>query len=131
MRVPPRQLLLLVAVGGALGVLARYGLIETFHTPAHGVPWVTFGANVSGAFVLGAFLTVAPAHAHRSRAFVAVGILGGYTTFSTLAMETVLLMRAGRVGVGFGYLAGSIGVGLVCAELGAVCGRVIETRVGQ
>ena len=131
MRAPPRQLLLLVATGGALGVLARYGLIETFHTPAHGVPWVTFSANVSGAFVLGVFLTLAPAHAHRSRALVAVGMLGGYTTFSTLAMETVLLMRAGRVGVGLGYLAGSITVGLVCAQLGVLCGRVLETCVGR
>jgi CrcB protein len=115
-------------MGGAVGVLARYGLIEAFHTPARGVPWVTFGANLSGAFVLGGFLTLAPAHAHRSRAFVAVGILGGYTTFSTLAMETVLLMKAGRVAVGIGYLAGSIALGLLCAQIGVLCARVIEAR---
>lgn len=126
-----RDLVALVALGGAFGALARYGLVEAFNTPVHGVPWVTFGVNLSGAFVLGVFLTLVPAHAHRSRAFVAVGVVGAYTTFSTLAMETVLLMKDGRVGVGIGYLAGTIVIGLGCAQFGVICGRVIGTHAAR
>jgi CrcB protein len=130
-RIPRRDLVALVAAGGMLGALARYGLIEAIHTPAHGVPWVTFGVNLSGAFVLGAFSTITPAHAHRTRAFVAVGVLGAYTTFSTLAIETVLLMKAGRVGLGISYLAGTIVIGLACAQVGVWCGRAVSVRGAQ
>ena len=126
-----RDLLALVAAGGVIGALARYGLINAINTPAHGWPWATFAVNLSGAFVIGVFLTVVPPHAHRSRAFVAVGILGAYTTFSTLAMETVLLLRAGRVGLGIGYLTGTITVGLACAQVGVWCGRAVTHRVAR
>ena len=89
-------------------------------------PWATFLINLSGAFVLGAFLTVIAQRAPSNRyvrVFFATGFLGAYTTFSTMAVETVTLVRAGRAGVGFLYLFTSMTLGLVVAYAGVRVAR--------
>jgi fluoride exporter len=118
--------LLLIAIGGALGALLRYG-VGGFVTDRLG-PTVldTFIVNITGALVLGIFLGLsegrwmAPALA---RPAVAIGFLGAYTTFSTLAFETVDLAESGAFFTAFLNMAGSACVGLLSVYAGLVIGR--------
>ena len=90
---------------------------------------------MSGAFVLGVLATVLVERfppTRYVRAFVAVGVLGAYTTFSTLAVETVTLVKDGHAPVGLTYLATSVVVGLMLAYLGFVIARLLpHARVGK
>ena len=123
---PKADLLAVIAVGGALGAIARYELVLAVPTTTNGMPWGTFIANQTGAFVLGLFATVVTAPGARAaylRAFVAIGVLGAYTTFSSLAMETVLLIKNGHAGLGLIYLTSTIAIGFAVATFGVACGR--------
>jgi CrcB protein len=91
-----------------------------------GFPWATFLTNLSGAFLLGLLSTLMLERlppARYLRPFVAVGFLGSYTTFSTLAVETVLLIKDGHVVLGIGYTLASMIAGLGLATLGIVVAR--------
>jgi CrcB protein len=115
--------LLLVAVGGLAGVLARYGLGTTVSTA--NLPWITVAINVAGSFVLGALL---PLGAHLSepvRNGLAVGFCGGFTTFSTLSVEVFFNARSGDSGFAVLYLAASIVGGVAAAALGYYAGRAV------
>ncbi|HEV7652777.1 MAG TPA: CrcB family protein [Actinophytocola sp.] len=93
-----------VALGGGLGALARYGLTVLLPTPPGGFPWATFLVNVLGCLLIGVLMVpVTEVHAaHRLvRPFLGVGVLGGFTTFSTYALEVHSLLRPGSVGVAF------------------------------
>ena len=119
-------LLLIVGLGGALGAVARYELVQSVHTSANGVPWGTFLANQTGAFTLAVFLTFLSSratHLTALRALIAVGFLGAYTTFSSLAMETVLLVKHHRAFVGVAYLVGTVACGIAVAAVGMMLGR--------
>lgn len=86
----------LVAVGGALGCLARFAVSSVW--PRVGFPWHTLAVNLAGSFVLGA-LFLDHGMEHSARLAVAVGFLGGFTTMSTYSAETVDLWRSGHVGL--------------------------------
>ena len=124
----PRGVVAMIALGGALGAPARYEVAQAVHVAKDSFPWATFVTNLSGAFVLGVFLTFllerAPA-AHRLRAFFAVGFLGAFTTFSTMAVETVTLTKDGFAVLGIGYLVASIAAGLAVTYLGIVSARTV------
>jgi fluoride exporter len=120
--------LVAIALGGALGAVARYEVAQLIHVPKDAFPWATFWTNISGAFVLGFFLTLVVERFPPSRyprPFFAVGFLGAYTTFSTMAVETVSLIRDGRPALGVGYLTGSIAAGLVVVYAGIVLARLL------
>jgi CrcB protein len=118
--------LLLVAIAGAVGTAARYGLDVTFSRDAHHVPWVTFAINVSGAFALGAVVAVLDAHPHATlRPIITIGLLGGFTTFSTLSLETYRLLDRGHLALAAAYSLGSLATGLVAVTLGVAIGRVV------
>jgi CrcB protein len=123
--------LVAIALGGALGALARYGISRGIHVGQDTFPWATFVTNITGAFVLGLFLTVAvgwfPARRY-PRPFFAIGFLGAFTTFSTLAVETVTLIKDGDAMIGVTYMVVSIGAGLMVAFAGIVAGRALGTR---
>ncbi len=87
-----------VAIGGALGTLVRYELALAEPVASGRFPWTTFGVNVVGALLLGLVLGVLsdPARATVARPFLAVGVCGGLTTFSTWMVESVLLTRDGH-----------------------------------
>jgi CrcB protein len=104
----PRSATLLVAVGGVVGSLARFGLS---HAWPHLV--ATFAINVVGAFALGALVARRPPE-HWSRPLIGTGVLGGFTTFSALAVQTV---DASAV-TGAVYLAGTLLVGTAAAAWG-------------
>ncbi|MBE3551885.1 MAG: CrcB family protein [Kyrpidia tusciae] len=108
-----------LAAGGILGSLARYGL--SLLQPSTGWPWATFGINLSGAYVLALFLTLAlerwslPAAV---RLGVGTGFVGSYTTFSTLVLETLHLVAGGHPWEALLYLHGSVAGGLLLAYAG-------------
>jgi CrcB protein len=94
------KLALLIALGGALGTLARYG-VSVFAAPySQSLPWGTIVINVTGSFVIGCFGTLTLANGRfpvpeAVRLFVMVGLCGGYTTFSAFSLQTLDLLRAG------------------------------------
>ncbi len=108
---------LVVAVGGAIGATARYalaGFVHRFASPFF--PWGTFLVNVSGCFVFGAIAGLAEARGGLSplaRAFLLVGILGGYTTFSSFTFETMELLRGGEMPQAIGNVVGQVTLGLL------------------
>ena len=107
-----------VALGGALGAPARYGIAALVDISPGTFPWGTFWINVSGSFGLGALLGVLrrrPSGARYLRPFLGTGFLGAYTTYSTLAVETDLLAKNGHWGIALSYTAASIVFGLAAA----------------
>lgn len=107
--VRPREwdLLLVIALGGVLGAEARYGLARWESHPIGALPWSTVVINVVGSALLGLLMAVIDTRgAHRLvRPFVGVGVLGGFTTFSTFAVDIDTLLHAHRIAVASGYLA--------------------------
>jgi CrcB protein len=118
----PRALLI-VGAGGAIGALARYGLSRAFPVAAGTFPTTTFVINVAGAFVL-AFLLESlvrrGAPEHWLRLLVGVGVLGAFTTFSTMATEIALLWSDGDGGIAVVYAAASVVTGVAAVFAGLV-----------
>jgi CrcB protein len=114
----------LVALGGALGALARYGLgtaaVRAFGTT---VPVGTWAVNLLGCFLIGLALPVAAAD--RARLVLIVGFLGSFTTFSTFSADTLALLEAGRPGLALLNAAGSLLGGLALTALGMAVGRAL------
>jgi fluoride exporter len=116
---------LLAAIGGALGALARWGLSEAIPSPG-GWPWATLLVNITGCFLLGMLLAVLGGRSPQPAwvpPFVGVGILGGYTTYSTFAVEVVVLVDDGAPALAAGYLLLSIAGGIAAVAAGALTGR--------
>jgi len=111
-----------IALGGGLGALARYGVAHLLPAPPGGFPWATFVTNVAGCLLIGVLMVLVTEvwAAHRLvRPFLGAGVLGGFTTFSTYAVELHGLLRPGTVGTAFAYLAGTL-VATLLATLAGV-----------
>jgi CrcB protein len=112
-----------VALGGALGTVARYGLALAEPVQSGRFPWATFIANMVGSLVLG-IVVVALAETCGSRgvlrSFAAVGVCGGLTTFSTWMVESMLLIRDGSGGTAALYLFTSLVAGFAGVAAGMV-----------
>ncbi len=120
--------LLLVAIGGALGAGTRY-LLGGWLTDRWGAsfPWHTLAINVGGAFLLGVLMSVSLDRGGVSlswRLFLGSGILGGFTTFSTLSYESIALIAEGSTVAGVANMFGSGLLGLAAVTLGIVVGRL-------
>ncbi|MEI8260936.1 MAG: CrcB family protein [Actinomycetes bacterium] len=113
--------LLQIALGGAVGSLARFGLDQALPWN-EGVPWVTLIINVVGALAIGLVATTVVEMRSWVRPVVIVGVLGGFTTFSAFALQTGTLLDAGHVVQALVYLALTMVGGLVAVELGAAWG---------
>jgi CrcB protein len=112
------RILGVVALGGVIGSLARYGLAEAVPHGSAGFPWATFVTNVVGCFAIGVLLArLTPRHHHLLRPFLGTGILGGFTTFSTFAVDTEKLLHVQMV-VAFVYFFGTIAAALAAATIG-------------
>ncbi|MFE8946828.1 fluoride efflux transporter CrcB [Streptomyces sp. NPDC003233] len=121
----------MVALGGALGACARYGLALAWPTPPGGFPWATFLTNVIGCAVIGVFMVLITDvwAAHRLvRPFFGTGVLGGFTTFSTYAVDIRKLVDAGRPGLGLAYLAATLCAALAAVWLASVAARRVLIR---
>jgi CrcB protein len=110
-----------VALGGAIGALARWFVEEEWTARPDGFPFAAFAINVVGSLALGALVVVLtavhPGHRY-ARPFLAVGVLGGFTTFSTFAVESRTLL-ASHPAVGFAYLVATPVAAVTAALLGA------------
>jgi CrcB protein len=128
------DILAVIAVGGAFGSLARWGL--TLLRPAHPgrFPWATLTANVTGALALGVLmvfvLDVWPPSRY-ARPFFGTGVLGGYTTFSTAMLDTRAQLVAGRPGQAAAYLFGGLAAGLFGVWLGMAVARAVVVGVRE
>ncbi len=118
---------LAIACGGAVGAAARHGLNVALHTgTAPRFPWSTFAANALGCLAIGLVAgLVASSKLHigeMGRAFLVVGVLGGFTTFSAFGLDTLTLARAGQGGLAMLNVAGQILVGMSAVWLGYAAG---------
>lgn len=125
------RLLLAVFVGGAIGALGRAGLEQALPATGHGWPWTTFLVNVLGAALLGYFVTRLQERLPPStypRPLVGTGLCGALTTFSTLQVEVIELVRNGHAALGVAYLVVSVIVGLLAAYLATALVRRVPAR---
>lgn len=112
---------LAVAIGGMLGVLARWGLTRaTLHTDA--LIWTTAAINVVGSFLLG-LLVATSWFGNEIKDGLGVGFLGGFTTFSTFSVQVVLEVEGGRAEVALLYVLASVAGGIAAAVAGYALGR--------
>ncbi|WP_433429319.1 fluoride efflux transporter CrcB [Nonomuraea sp. CA-141351] len=110
-----------IAAGGALGALARYGLQSALPAGPADFPWATFLVNVSGCLLIGVLMVVITEvrQAHRLvRPFLGVGVLGGYTTFSTYVVDVQRAVEAGAPLTGLVYLAATMAAALAAVAAG-------------
>lgn len=125
------DILLVIAAGGALGSLARCGLGEVFSAERGDFPWATFIENVSGGLVLGVLMVfvidVWPPSRY-VRPFLGVGVLGGFTTFSTYLLDTRALVVADRAPLAAIYLFGTLTAGIAAVWLGIAAARLFISR---
>lgn len=122
------DVLAVVAAGGMLGAAGRHGISVALPTADGGLPWSTFLVNVTGCLLIGVLmvLIVEARTAHRLvRPFLGVGVLGGYTTFSTYAVDVQTLIVAHRPGVALAYLAGTAVAALLAVQTGVVVTRAV------
>jgi CrcB protein len=119
-----------IAVGGGTGSVARYGLSRAWPTPVGSLPWATATINIAGSLLLG-MLVVAVTEIWRPhrllRPALGTGVLGGFTTFSTFAVEERGLASR-HPGIAAGYLILSVAGGLVAAAAGMALIRRLEPR---
>jgi fluoride exporter len=121
--------LLLVFLGGGIGATARYGLQGiVYRVTGAGFPYGTLVVNVLGSFMIGLFMTffeerflVTPP----LRVFLTIGVLGGFTTFSSFSYETMAMLRDGSYVLGMLNVIGSVLVCLAATWLGIISGKLL------
>ena len=121
--------LLIVAAGGALGAMARYGVgLWAFRLfPASAWPWGTLAVNVLGGLLMGLLAGWLAfrggVQSENLRLFAAVGVLGGFTTFSAFSLETVLMIERRQLAMAGGYVAASVVLSIVALFIGLLVAR--------
>ena len=117
---------LAIAAGGAIGGTMRHAVSLVVPDGSDGFPWGTFVENVSGAFVLAllvVYLVEVWPPSRYTRPFLATGVLGGYTTFSTFMNEARELLLDGRGAIALAYVAATLLLGLTATLVGLRLGR--------
>lgn len=110
-----------IALGGMVGATARFVIGETWPAPSGGFPWATFAINLSGCLALGALMALIAGREELRpwvRPFWGTGVIGGYTTFSTYAVEANELLLTRHPAVGVAYLGVSVALGVLAALAG-------------
>jgi CrcB protein len=116
---------LLVAMGGAAGSLARYGVSRLWPAASGGWPVPTFTVNVLGSFAIGLlyiYIAARGGSPDNARLFWMTGVLGGFTTYSAFALESALL---GFSATGVAYMLATVAGCLIAAALGLKMGTVL------
>lgn len=125
------KMLLAVAIGGALGAMTRYKLVGLVtHLAGHGFPWGTLFVNVLGSFMMGLLVELGALKfnlSQEARAFLVVGLLGGFTTFSSFSLDVATLWHRGATMATGVYVAGSVGLSILALFFGLVAARMAVT----
>jgi CrcB protein len=124
-----RWVLPVIALGGILGASARHALELWWPPPVGGFAWATFATNVSGCLLIGVLMVyvVEVGGAHPLlRPFVGVGLLGGYTTFSTYAVQSGTMLREQHPVLALTYLLGTLLAAMVAVTAGVVLARSLH-----
>lgn len=120
---------LLVFLGGGVGSMLRYGLAGVVQARFDGFPWGTLAVNALGCLVIGLLWGAAEARGVPEGAHVRVlafaGLLGGFTTFSSFGLETLLLLETGRWPEALAYASASLLGGVVLVAAGLVTARAL------
>lgn len=123
--------LIAIALGGALGALGRHFFAGwVVGLTGGGFPWGIFAANILGSFLMGVLVELfarVGAPFAEARAFLAVGVLGAFTTFSTFSLDAVLLIERGQLAQAAGYIAGSVVLAVGGLYLGMALMRLIAS----
>ncbi|WP_206323859.1 CrcB family protein [Streptomyces sp. HNM0574] len=127
-----------VAAGGALGALARFGLTRLLPPDASGFPWGVFVVNLLGCALIGVLMVLVSEGGRAGRAhplvrpFLGVGVLGGFTTFSTYAVDVALLLERGpaAAGAALAYLLATPVGALAAVWAAAAATRAVLARGG-
>ena len=112
-----------------MGAPARYGVAQFVHVARDTFPWATFWTNITGSFAIGLVLVLTLERfppTRYLRPFLATGFLGAYTTYSTFAVETDVLVRDGHAAVGIAYAVASLVAGLFAVWAGMLVARAIR-----
>lgn len=125
-----RRELAAIFCGGIVGALARTGLAQAFTDNPHSWPWAIFVINVAGAFMLGYFVTRLserlPTSAYK-RPFLATGLCGALTTFSTVQLELFRMVQAREWALAIGYAAATVAVSFAAVTLATALVRRVRT----
>ena len=116
-----------VAIGGAFGALARFGISKIPLLTGHDFPWMTFVANIVGAVIIGmiaGLLLDSGRLSPTQSSFLKTGFCGSLTTFSTFSLEALTLLEAGKFLIGIVYIFTSV---IVCI-FGVLLGRTIAVK---
>ncbi len=121
---------LLVMLGGAGGSLARYAVaVASAHLFGSAFPWGTLGVNVAGSFLIGLVATLADEYdalGANTRVLLVVGVFGGFTTFSSLSMETFRLAEDGFYFRAGAYIAATAALGAIAVLAGVAVARAAQ-----
>ena len=110
---------LLVFVGAGLGGMLRHALnVGIGRLAGTAFPWATLFINITGSIVMGLLIgwlafRAGEGWTQSARLFIATGILGGYTTFSTFSLDAILLFERNQIGAGLAYVGGSVLIGVL------------------
>jgi CrcB protein len=124
------DILATIAIGGVIGATSRYALAEAIPTPRGGFPTATFLTNVVGSFLLGFVVVISVERLPPSRylrPFLAIGVIGSFTTFSTFAVENVELVDHGAADIAAIYLAATLVAGITAVWTGIALARIVAT----
>lgn len=127
---PTMPVVLAIALGGALGAAARYGVDEAIGRRAGAFPWGIVVVNLSGAFLIGFAVEVLEPRFEDTtwvRAAVLTGFLGAYTTFSTLSLDTYRLLDEGQIAHALANSVGSLVLGLLAVWAGLRLGNALSS----
>lgn len=119
-----------IALGGAIGATARYGLGQAIPTASNGFPTATFVINIVGSLLLGFVIVISLERLPPTRylrPFLATGVIGSFTTFSTFAVENVQLVHGGAILVPALYIPATLAGGIMASWAGIVAARLFTT----
>ena len=121
--------ILYVALGGALGASGRYALGHVmFKLMGPGYPWGTLAANIIGGLVMGllvGWLAFRVSGGEHLRLFLAVGVLGGFTTFSSFSLEAMRMIETKAYSMALGYISASVVFSILAVFIGLVIARKV------